>query len=77
MLVSKNPWDRVFALYKIFDLLSYYKKNDERSLDIWDRQLIKGIYSRSQHNYQHLQKDYESNSDDSFVSEITENDEES
>ena len=47
MLSSKNPWDRVFALFKIFKILSQYKENDQRKMDIWDKHLIKGIYSRS------------------------------
>ena len=34
---SKNPWDRLFALKKIFDILQAY---EEKNLNEWDRQLI-------------------------------------
>ena len=68
MLSSKNPWDRVFALFKIFKILSQYKENDQRKMDIWDKHLIKGIYSRSQHSYQHLEKDYFSEGEDTVQS---------
>lgn len=47
MIASKNPWDGVFALYKMFDILSSYKENDQKKLGPIDRQLIKGVYSRS------------------------------
>ena len=47
MLTSKNPWDKIFALYKMFDILSSYKENDQKKLGPIDRQLIKGVYSRS------------------------------
>ena len=73
MLTSKNPWDKIFALYKMFDILSSYKENDQKKLGPIDRQLIKGVYSRSQHNYKHLQKDYCSDEEDTFKSsEISE-----
>ena len=72
MITSKNPWDRVFALYKMFDILNRYKENEQ--LDPIDKQLIKGVYSRSQHNYKHLQKDYFSDEEDTFKSsDISEN----
>ena len=48
---SKNPWDQVFALSKIFQILKEYQEKD---LNEVDKKLIKGLYMRSNANYKHL-----------------------
>ena len=53
MLNSKDPWNQVFALYKIFNTLKVY---EQENLDPFDKKLIQGIYQRSQHNYKFLKK---------------------
>ena len=53
MLSSNNPWNQIFALFKIFDILKAYEKKDLKPVD---RSLIKGIYMRSIVNYKHLQR---------------------
>ena len=52
-LNSKDPWDRIFALYKIFQMMKKFEMED---LDSMDEQLIKGVYSRKYHNYTFLQQ---------------------
>ena len=50
---SKDPWDQIFALYKIFRILREYEGNE---LDMWDKQLIKGIYLRRERTFKYLEK---------------------
>ena len=40
---SKNPWDRIFALGKIFSILQGLQ---EKELSIIGEKLIKGVYSK-------------------------------
>ena len=49
---SKNPWDQIFALFKIFNVLQAF---EGKELDPIDKSLIQGIYSRKQHNFKHLE----------------------
>ena len=48
---SKNPWDQIFALNKIFSILKEYQEKDLNDID---KKLIKGLYMRSNANYKHL-----------------------
>ena len=61
-LGSKDPWDQVFALYKMFSIL---KSLEGKELNPWDRQLIKGIYQRNLNSLKHLQKKSEMSAEDS------------
>ena len=64
-LNSKDPWDRIFALYRIFSIL---KKFETEGLDSMDYSLIRGVYSRKYHNYSYLEKGQRQNDqlNDSF-----------
>ena len=61
-LGSKDPWDQVFALYKMFSIL---RGLEGKELNPWDRQLIKGIYQRNLNSLKHLQKPNEVPAEDS------------
>ena len=52
-LNSKNPWDRIFALGKISLILQRFEEND---LNVIDKKLIKGVYTRQQNEHGYLQK---------------------
>ena len=50
-MCSKNPWDQIFSLNRIFTILKTYQEKDLNEID---KKLIKGLYLRSNANYKHL-----------------------
>ena len=52
-LESQNPWERIFALGKIFHILKEFENSDLSELD---KRLIEGIYSRKTNEYQYLNR---------------------
>ena len=63
---SKNPWDQIFALFKIYNSI---KGLEGKPLESQDKMLIRGVYSRSQHNFKHLEKDFEQSDEEWYGSE--------
>ena len=71
---SKNPWDRIFALAKI----NYILQNlEDRELNVIDKKLIKGVYTRQQNEYANLQKKNEFDENGKIDSENQSSDENS
>ena len=50
---SKNPWDRIFALGKIFGIV---KGLQDEKLTIVGQKLVKGVYSKKMGDYKYLQR---------------------
>ena len=52
-LASKNPWDRIFALGKIFSIV---KGLQDEKLTVVGQKLVKGVYSKKMADYAYLKR---------------------
>ena len=56
---SKKPFDRIFALGKMASILKNYEMNE---LNIMDKKLVKGFYTRNLNEYGYLARQKSSKS---------------